>query len=70
LDSLLATVQMPPGIPVATMAIGKSGARNAGIFAIQIMAVSDAGLAKKLSLFKQDMARKVEQKAKNIERQA
>ncbi len=70
LDSLLATVQMPPGIPVATMAIGKSGARNAGIFAIQIMAVCDAGLAKKLNLFKQDMARKVEQKAKNIERQA
>jgi phosphoribosylcarboxyaminoimidazole (NCAIR) mutase len=70
LDSLLATVQMPPGIPVATMAIGKSGARNAGIFATQIMAVSDSGLAKKLNLFKQDMARKVEQKAKNIERQA
>jgi len=67
LDSLLATVQMPPGIPVATMAIGKSGARNAGIFASQILALSDPGLGTKLDQFKQDMARGVDQKAKKVE---
>jgi phosphoribosylamine--glycine ligase len=67
LDSLLATVQMPPGIPVATMAIGKSGARNAGILAVQIMATADPDLAQKLQQFKQDMAEKVEKKAKAVE---
>ena len=67
LDALLATVQMPPGIPVATMAIGKSGARNAGILAAQIIATSDPALGKKLNRFKQDMARKVEQKARKVE---
>jgi phosphoribosylamine--glycine ligase len=67
LDALLATVQMPPGIPVATMAIGKSGARNAGILAAQIIALSDPGLGRKLESFKQEMARKVEEKAKVVE---
>jgi phosphoribosylamine--glycine ligase len=67
LDALLATVQMPPGIPVATMAIGKSGARNAGILAAQIIATSDPDLGKKLTRFKQDMARQVEKKAKKVE---
>jgi phosphoribosylamine--glycine ligase len=67
LDALLATVQMPPGIPVATMAIGKSGARNAGILAAQIMATSDPALGKKLAKFKKDMARQVEAKAKKVE---
>ena len=67
LDSLLATVQMPPGIPVATMAIGKSGARNAGIFAVQILATSDPQLSEKLHNFKQEMARQVEQKAEKLE---
>ncbi|MFO7559243.1 MAG: phosphoribosylamine--glycine ligase [Desulfobacterales bacterium] len=66
LDSLLSTVQMPPGIPVATVAIGKPGAKNAGILAVQILAVSDPGLARKLEDFKTDMAEKVEQKAKTI----
>ena len=47
-DALLSTVQMPGGIPVATVAIGKAGARNAGYLAAQIMAVSDAALAQKL----------------------
>ena len=42
LDSLLSTVQMPPGIPVATMALGKSGARNAGILAAQVLALAPA----------------------------
>ena len=67
MDALLATVQMPPGIPVATMAIGKPGARNAGILAVQILALADAGLSEKLQKFKQDMAAKVEEKAKKLE---
>ncbi len=58
MDALLATVQMPPGIPVATMAIGKPGARNAGILAVQILALADAGLSEKLQEYKQDMAAK------------
>jgi phosphoribosylamine--glycine ligase len=67
LDALLATVQMPPGIPVATMAIGKSGARNAGILAAQIIATSDPELGQKLEGFKQEMALQVEKKAKAVE---
>jgi phosphoribosylamine---glycine ligase len=67
LDALLATVQMPPGIPVATMAIGKPGARNAGILAAQIIATSNPKLAVKLQNFKQEMASQVEKKAKKIE---
>ena len=67
MDALLATVQMPPGIPVATMAIGKPGARNAGILAVQILALADAGLSEKLQEYKQDMAAKVEQKAKQLQ---
>ncbi len=67
LDALLATVQMPPGIPVATMAIGKPGARNAGILAAQIIATSDPELGQKLENFKQEMALQVEKKAKAIE---
>jgi phosphoribosylamine--glycine ligase len=63
LDALLATVQMPPGIPVATMAIGKSGAYNAGITAAQIIGVSDPAVAEKLTAFKKEMADKVNQKA-------
>ena len=64
MDALLATVQMPPGIPVA---IGKSGARNAGILAVQILALADAALAHKLEEYKRDMAAKVEQKARELE---
>ncbi|MEX1300489.1 MAG: phosphoribosylamine--glycine ligase [Desulfotignum sp.] len=63
LDALLATVQMPPGIPVSTMAIGKSGAHNAGIFAAQIIGLSDPAVAERLTAFKQDMAAKVRKKA-------
>lgn len=63
LDSLLSTVQMPPGIPVATMALGKSGARNAGILAAQILAVSNSQLAERLEAFKEEMADQVERKA-------
>jgi len=67
LDALLATVQMPPGIPVATMAIGKPGARNAGILAAQIIATSETEVAENLKKFKLEMARQVEEKAKKIE---
>jgi phosphoribosylamine---glycine ligase len=67
LDSLLSTVQMPPGIPVATVAIDKPGARNAGILAVQILAVSDLELVKMLDAFKSEMAAAVEQKAKKFE---
>jgi len=63
MDALLSTVQMPPGVPVATMAIGKSGARNAGIFAAQILSTTDPKLQDLLKAFKQEMADKVEQKA-------
>jgi len=66
LDALLATVQMPPGIPVSTMAIGKSGAHNAGITAAQIIGVTDPVVAEKLAAFKKDMAAKVEKKAESF----
>jgi phosphoribosylamine--glycine ligase len=66
-DALLSTVQMPPGIPVATMAVGKPGARNAGILAVQILALSDKRLAKKLVDFKEEMAAQVEEKARKVE---
>jgi phosphoribosylamine--glycine ligase len=69
LDALLSTVQMPPGIPVATVSIGKSGAGNAGILALQILALSDSTLKNKLLKYKQELAEKVEEKAKKIESQ-
>jgi phosphoribosylaminoimidazole carboxylase PurE protein len=64
LDALLSTVQMPGGVPVAAMAIGKAGAKNAGIFAAEILATSDAGLRKRLKNFRKKQARKVEEKAR------
>jgi phosphoribosylamine---glycine ligase len=69
LDSLLSTVQMPPGIPVATVSIGKPGARNAGILALQILALSDMTIQNKLLNYKQELAKQVEEKAKKIESQ-
>jgi len=64
MDALLSTVQMPPGVPVAgvpvaTMAIGKAGAKNAAIFAVQILALADANFSEKLAAFKQDQQKKV-----------
>ena len=56
-DSLYSTVQMPAGVPVATVAIGASGAKNAAVLAIQILALSDRGLALKLEDLKQRLAR-------------
>jgi 5-(carboxyamino)imidazole ribonucleotide mutase len=66
MDSLLATVQMPAGIPVATVAIGRPGATNAGILAAQIIGVADASIAKKLQAHKEKMARGVEEKSKKL----
>jgi len=66
LDALLATVQMPAGIPVATLAIGKAGATNAGILAAQILALSDPALAKKMEQHKEKLARGVEEKSKKL----
>jgi len=67
LDALLATVQMPAGIPVATMAIGKAGAANAGIFAAQIVGCTDAGVAAKLVELKQEMAAAVEARDRKLQ---
>jgi 5-(carboxyamino)imidazole ribonucleotide mutase len=66
LDALLAMVQMPAGIPVATVAIGKAGATNAGILAAQILATSDAALAAKLAAYKEKLARGVEEKSRKL----
>ena len=59
MDSLLSTVQMPGGIPVATVAIGKAGAKNAAILAAQMIALSDDEMAEKMEAFKKAMAEKV-----------
>lgn len=61
-DALYSTVQMPGGIPVATVAIGKAGAKNAGILAVQMLALSDEALAGRLREYKESMAREVEEK--------
>ena len=66
-DALLATVQMPGGIPVATMAIGKAGAKNAAILAAQIIARKDAGLAARLRQQKKAMATAVEESSREVE---
>lgn len=66
LDSLLSTVQMPAGIPVSTMGIGKSGAINAAIFAVQIVSVSDPKLRQKLVSYKKRLAGEVAKKDKEI----
>lgn len=66
LDALLSTVQMPPGVPVATVSIGKPGARNAGILAAQILALSDSKLANRLEAFKKELAKDVAQKAQQL----
>jgi phosphoribosylaminoimidazole carboxylase PurE protein len=59
LDSLLSTVQMPAGIPVASMAIGRAGARNAALFALEILGISDKKMKVKLSEYKKQMRLKV-----------
>ena len=62
IDSLLSTVQMPSGVPVATVAIGKTGARNAAILALQILGVADGSIAKKLDNLKRSLIENVRNK--------
>ena len=69
LDALLATVQMPAGIPVATLAIGKAGATNAGVLAAQILALGDPEIARKLVAHKERLARGVEEKSNKLKSQ-
>ena len=62
IDALLSTLQMPPGVPVATVAIGKAGAKNAAILAVQILALADSSLREKLAEFKKAQGKKVIEK--------
>ena len=66
-DALLATVQMPPGVPVATVSVGAAGATNAAVLAAQILAVGDPRIAAALDEYKQQLARKVEAAAARVE---
>lgn len=66
IDALYSTVQMPGGIPVATMAIGKAGAKNAAILAVQILALADGSLAAKLKSYRAQMTQEVEEKDKKL----
>ena len=62
IDALLSTIQMPPGVPVASIAIGKAGAKNAAVFAVQILALTDKNLREKLAEFKKAQEKKVIEK--------
>ncbi len=66
LDSLLSTVQMPPGVPVATMAIGRAGAQNAAVFAAQVLALSNPRLRQVLAQHKQNLEQQVARQAEKI----
>jgi phosphoribosylaminoimidazole carboxylase PurE protein len=66
MDSLLSTVQMPAGVPVATVSIGKAGAVNAAILAAQIIGVNSAPVAKKLQAYKKELVRKIDAKNRKI----
>lgn len=68
MDALLSTVQMPPGVPVATMSIGKGGARNAGVLAAQILALKYPQLRNKVRLFKRRLAKEVERKDQALQK--
>jgi len=70
LDALLSTVQMPPGVPVGTLAIGKAGARNAAILAVQILATADEKLRERVKLLKLEMVKKVQERALRVKEQA
>jgi phosphoribosylaminoimidazole carboxylase PurE protein len=69
LDALLSTVQMPPGVPVATMAIGKSGAKNAALFAAQILANKYSEIKKEIEDYRKRLLAEVEEKSKKIEKE-
>lgn len=66
LDSLLSTVQMPKGVPVATMGLGKSGASNAALLAVQILALKEDSLRVKMKKYREKMALSIENKSKKI----
>jgi 5-(carboxyamino)imidazole ribonucleotide mutase len=66
-DALYSTVQMPGGIPVATMAIGKAGAKNAGLFAVQILALAEPHLAESVLRYRSEMDREMEQKDADLQ---
>jgi phosphoribosylaminoimidazole carboxylase PurE protein len=68
LDALLSTVQMPKGVPVATMGLGKTGASNAAILAVQILSLKNPRLKKKLEEHKKAMAAQVESASKKIQK--
>ncbi len=70
LDALLSTVQMPPGVPVATMGVGKSGATNAGIFAVQILALGDEQLARTLIEYKDQLEKAVAEKSRKVQEES
>jgi len=67
LDALLSTVQMPKGVPVATMGLGKAGASNAALLAVQILGLKDAALMSKMRDYREKMASQVESKSKKIQ---
>jgi phosphoribosylamine--glycine ligase len=67
MDALLSTVQMPPGVPVATVAIGKPGATNAGVLAVQMLALAEPALAERLVRYKQTLEQKVEAAAARLD---
>jgi phosphoribosylaminoimidazole carboxylase PurE protein len=67
-DALLSTVQMPAGVPVATMAVGKAGAKNAAILAAQILALANSKLQERLEHFKEELAEKVAEKAATLQK--
>src|SRR4051794_8190320 len=69
MDALLSTVQMPPGVPVATVSIGKPGATNAGVLAAQILGVGDAEIRARLDRYKQSLAEKVDKAAAKLQEQ-
>lgn len=69
LDALYSTVQMPAGVPVGVMAVDKPGARNAAIFAAEIIALSDGRLAERLRRYKQELARSVAEKSARVKQQ-
>jgi phosphoribosylaminoimidazole carboxylase PurE protein len=66
LDALLSTAQMPPGIPVATVAIGKAGAKNSAILAIQMLAISNEDMANKFSTYRSNLTNEVLEKNKKL----
>jgi 5-(carboxyamino)imidazole ribonucleotide mutase len=70
MDALLSTVQMPKGIPVATVTLGKTGGANAALLAIQILALNDAGLRKKLAAHRKKMAEEVEESSRKVQEKA